>query len=581
MPGPIGINVGGVNVVRPGVFTTIDASAMVPDTYGSMGVVGVLGTSDGGVPHQVLEFRSFSEAAAALRGGPVLSYLSRIFNPSGDPTVPGAGLIRFVRIGAPTQATATISGLVFTSLDYGRHTDGISIQVAVGASLPWDVTIFKRSDGLQRTFSVGAGLMVSSTATTPKVVFDHVGQVASLYASGAVVATLAYPTDSVTLANLAAWIQTVPGWTATVAGDPSMPVRYMDNPVLASAPAILATPTPVPASQGALIWQLTNANYLVSAALSVAGTFGPLTATAETYLSGAVGTNADVVTSTDWTNGLTVMAATDVQFLFLATTDPSAQALAYQHVLAMRTVTAKRNRILFLGGAPGQTVAQAAAAAPTFPGPVVYVWNGTVGYNPLAGLQEQLGGHGSAAQVLGISAGSYVSTPATGKPLLSLGLENPTPLTTDISNLLIAGVTPITIDPVTGQSRVEQAITTWQGGANVAYRKLLGLRIQDAISAGFNQVLSSFIGYPLDLSSGQLIKLAASKFLDNSVRSAQNPGGFLTPGFTNGQETPAWTNLTVTTDGMETWNISVTASPVGETDYITVAVKLSPAQISL
>jgi hypothetical protein len=581
MPGPIGINVGGVNVVRPGVVTTIDASAMVPDTLNSMGVVGVLGTADGGVPGKVLEFRSFSEAASVLRGGPVLSYLSRIFSPSGDSTVPGAGLVRFVRIGAPTQATATIDGLAFTSLDYGRHTNGISIQVAVGAYAPWDVTIFKRLDGLQRTFSVGNGLMVSSTAATPKVVFDHVAQVASLYENGAVVATMAYPTDSVTMANLAAWIQTRPGWAATVSGDPSMPVRYMDNPVLASAPAIGTTPTALPASQGALVWQLANAGFLVSAALAAPGTYGPLSAAAETYLSGANGTNADAVTSTDWTNGLAVMASADVQFLFLCTTDASAQALAYQHVLAMRTVTAKRNRILFLGGAPGQTVSQAAAAAPTLPGPVLYVWNGAVGYNPLTGLREQLGGHGSAAQVLGIAAGSYVSTPATGKPILSLGLENATPSDTDIATLLTAGVTPITLDPVTGQAKVEQAITTWQGGANVAYRKLLGLRIQDAIAAMFRQVLSGFVGFPLDLSTGQLIKLAAAKGLDESVRSAQNPAGFLTPGYQNGQETPAWTNLVVSTDGMETWNISVTASPVGESDYITVAVKLAPAQISL
>ncbi len=581
MPGPIGINVGGVNVVRPGVITTIDASAMVPDTLGNLGVVGVLATADGGVPGKVLEFRSFSEAAGVLRGGPVLSYLSRIFNPSGDPTVPGAGLVRFVRIGAPTQATATIDGLVFTSIDYGRHTNGISVQVAVGAYAPWDVTVYKRLDGVQRTFSVGNGLLVSSTATTPKVVFDHVAQVASLYANGAVVATMAYPTDSVTLANLAAWISTQAGWTATVSGDPSMPVRYMDNPVLASAPAILATPTALPASQGALVWQLSNAQFEVTAALQTPGTYATLTVAPETYLSGANGTNADTVSSTDWTNGLTVLASADVQFVFLCTTDTSAQALAYQHVLAMRTVTAKRNRILVLGGPVGQTVAQAAAAAPTLPGPVVYVWNGSVSYNPLTGLQEQLGGHGSAAQVLGIAAGSYVSTPATGKPLLSLGLENATPSDTDISTLLIAGVTPITLNPVTGQARVEQAITTWQGGANVAYRKLLGLRIQDAIAAGFNQVLSSFVGYPLDLSTGQLIKLAAAKFLDQSVRSAQNPGGFLTPGYQNGQQTDAWTNLQVTTDGMETWAISVTASPVGESDYITVAVKLAPAQISL
>jgi len=581
MPGQIGINAGGSAVVRPGVFTTIDASAMVPNNPTLMGTVGVLGTADGGVPGQVYNFTSFSQAASVLRGGAVLSYLQRIFQPSADPTMPGAGLVRFCRIGAPTQATATLAGTTFTSIDYGRHTNGISVQVAVGAYQPWDVTIRKRLDGVQQTFSVGNGISVTSTATTPKVVFDHVAQVCTMYENSVAVATLAYPTDSVTLSNLVAFIQARAGWTALVTGDPSMPIRWMDNPILASAPAILTTATLLPASQGALIWKLTNSQFQVTATDAAPGTFGPLSVVAETYLTGATGTNADTVTSTDWTNGLSVLATADVQFLFLCTTDPTAQGLAYQHVLTMRTAVQKRYRILFLGGAPAQTAAAAMAAAPTYNGPCVYVWNGTVGLNPLTGLQEQLGGHGSAAQVCGLAAGSFSSTPATGKSVISYGLEFPNASDSDISNLLIAGVCPIDLDPVTGQAKVEQAITTYQGGSNVAYRKLLGLRIQDDISRGFQVVLLPYVGSPLDLVTGYLIKNAASQFLDASVRSAQNPGGFLTPGYVNGAQVPAWENLQVTSDGIESWNITVTVHPVGETDYITVAVKLTPIQISL
>lgn len=582
MPGQIGINAGGAAIVRPGVYTTIDASAMEPNRPNSMGTVGVLGTADGGVPNAVYEFRSFSEAAVVLRGGTVLSYLQRIFRPSPDSTVPGAGLVRFVRIGAPTQATGTpLAGMTFTSIDYGRHTNGISVQVAVGASAPWDITIRKRLDGVSRVFSVGAGLSVTSTATLPKVVFDHVAKQVKVYENSIVVATLDYPTDNVTLSNVAAFIQARAGWTALVTGDPSMPARYMDNPLLATAPAVLATATLLPASQGSLIWLLSKAGFLVTADVVTAGTYAPLSVVAETYLSGATGTSADVVISSDWTLGLTKLASVDLQFLFLATTDPTAQALAYAHVLDMRTVVKKRYRILFLGGPVAQTSAQAIAAAPTYDGPCVYVWNGTVGANPLTGLQEQLGGHGSAAQVCGVAAGSYASNPATGEALLSLGLEVPTPTDSEISALLIAGVTPITLDVVTGRSKIEQAITTWQGGGNVAYRKLLGLRIQDEIARGFQRILGGFIGYPLDLVTGNLIKLVCAKFLDGSVRTSQNQGGFLTPGFQNGAELPAWENLAVVGDGMELWDIAVTVHPVGETDYIRVAVKLAPVQIAL
>lgn len=582
MPGQIGVNAGGANIVRPSVTVSIDATAMEPNRPNSMGVVGVLGTADGGAPGTVYEFRSFSEAQAVLRGGAVLSYLQRIFRPSPDATVPGAGLVRFVRIGAPTQATGTpLAGMTFTSVDYGRHTNGISVQIAVGSSNAWDVTVRKRLDGVSRIFSVGNGLSVTSSATTPKVVFDHAAKQVKMYENALVVATLDYPTDSVTLSNVSAFIQARAGWTCLVTGDPSMPVRYMDNPILAAAPAITAVATALPASQGALIWLLSKSGFLVTADVVATGTYATLSVVAETYLSGATGTSADTMVGSDWTAGLTKLSAVDVQFVFLATTDTTAQALAYQHVLDMRTVLKKRYRILFLGGPVAQTSAQAIAAAPLYDGPCVYVWNGTVASNPLTGLQEQLGGHGSAAQVLGVTAGSYASDPATGKSLLSLGLEVPNPTDTEITNLLIAGVTPITLDVVTGRSKVEQAITTWQGGANVAYRKLLGLRIQDEISRGFQRVLAGFIGDPLDLVTGNLIKLSTAKFLDGSIRTAQNPGGFLTPGFQYGAELPAWENLAIVGDGMELWDISVTVHPVGETDYIRVAVKLAPVQIAL
>lgn len=580
MPGAVGVNVGGVRAIRPGVYTTVDASSMIPLTDNPMGVVGVIAPSDGGTPGQVYEFRSMSEAVRVLRGGAVLSYLSRIFSPS--PDRPGAGLVRFVRIGAPTRAGVAGAGMTFASVDYGRHTCGYSVEIT-GSTNAWTVTLRKRIDGFSRTIKVGPGIQVKSTATTPKIVFDHAALQMKMYENAAVVATMDYPTDSVMLAQAIAFINGRSGWTAQIApgADPSMPVRFMDNPILGSAPSILTTFTDLPANQGALEWILKAGTYGVTCALTSGSTYAALSAVSETYMTNGTGTANDVFVTSDWNAALTTMSTVDVQFLFLATTDANAANAGYLHCVDMRTVNKKRYRIFFTGGGLNQTAAAAAAAAPAFDGPCVYVWNGTTTPNPLTGVPENLGGLGSAAQVCGLAAGSYASEPVTGKSLVSSNLETPAPTDSDVETMLIAGVCPITLDPVTGRTRVEQAVTTWQGGTNVAFRKLLGLRIQDEIQRGFQRVLSDFVGYPLDIVTGNAIRARIAKFLDNSVRTAQNSGGFLTPGIVNGQARPAWENLSVSGDGMESWDIQVECHPVGETTYIRVAVKLTPAQIQL
>lgn len=574
MPGAVGIQVGGATVAKPGVYVQIDASAMIPSRPGPGGFVGVAGPADGGIPNRVYEFRSYKEALDVIRAGETLSYLRRIFNPS--PDLPGASLVRFVRIGAPTRASLVNSaGLDWTSVDYGRHTNGLSIQIAAGTSSPWVVTVRKRLDGFIKSLQIGNGIEVLSSGTLPEIEFDHATREVSLIENSVVLGTFDYITDTVTLTNLVNWINSYAGWSARVKGDPTMPVRYMDNPV--GGTAIGAVYTALEANQGQLIWQLGLYGLPVTAALNAGTVYGDLAVVPETYLSGGTGTSRDTFTSTHWTDALTALSAVEVHHLFLCSSDATVQALGYQHTLDMRTVLRKRYRIYYTGGGTNQTVDLAIAAAPTLDGPCVYCWNGTTVANPITGEPENLGGLGTAAQVCGLAAGNYESEPLTNKALIASNIENINPADSDIDRLLIAGVTPVALDPVTGRPTIVQALTTWQGGANVAYRKLHGLRIQDAIARGFQRVLSQFIGYPLDLTTGNLIKAACAKFLDQSIRSPQNPGGFLTPG----TDQPAWENLSITGDGIDLWDIQVEVHPVGETTYIKVAVKLTPAAITL
>ena len=593
MPGNIGVFVAGQQIVRPSAFTQINTSAMVPVTSGSSQAAGIIGAFDGGLANTVLTFTSFAQAQAVLRGGQAMSYLSRIFNPGGGN--PGASKVYVVRAGAPAPSTlASTCGLTFTSIDAGSHNNGIIITVAVGSTTPWAVTVAKSADNYTRTYNVGNALMVTAPVSgTNKITFDHTNMVATI-SDIAGSNTMSYPNDGFTIATLIPWINARAGWSSVLAvgSDPSMPIRYMDNPA-GGQTLTNNVATSLPASQGMACYEISLNDTYVDAALTAGSTYAALTAAAATSMAAGTGSSLDALTLAHYNTALAVMDTVDPAALFMAwqagqTATPSqVQAAAYADCVTQRSVTRKRYRILYTGFGPvggtaeATSVAAAVAAAPTMAGPVVFAWNGVATPNPISGLTEQLGGLGTAAQLCGLACGAGPATPLTNMALTSYGLEYSNPTDADINALLMAGITPIATDPTTGNAIVVQAITTYQGGANVSWRTLTGLRVQDAITRLFNSVLSPFVGYPLDLMTGELIRSSAAKALDGSVVTAQNPSGFLTPGYVAGKQVPAWSNLSVTTDGLQSWNIFVQAHPVCESDYISVMVNLTPVPISL
>lgn len=578
MPGPTGIFVNGANAVIPGVIPYNDTRAMAAAAPGLGGSILVLGTADGGDPSVTYEFTSSEDARKVLRGGDALAHIYRMFRPSGEH--PGAWLVRFLRVGAPAAATFTGAGVVFTARDKGRHTNGISVKIAAGGvANTWDVTVKKAADGYSRVYTVGLGLSLTSTATTPKIVFDHVNREAKMYENSvAVGTTFLYPNDGVTLAHLAAWVNGRSGWTAAVSGDPSMPVSCMDNPLLASAPTIAASATNLPANQGALAWMLNAREPYLSATLSTPATLGVLTAVAETSLSGGTGTALDVVAAQDWTNALTKAEAVDAQYLFLATTDNAAQALANQHCIEMMKVTRKRWRIFITGGPAGETESAARTRAAALDGPTTYCWNGTAITDPASGLQRQLGGLGAAAQACGLCSGLPDNEPLSNKSILSEGLENPTVSDSVLTGLLNAGVTPIVADPIRGGVRILQALTTYQSGTNPVWRKLHGLRCQFHLLRGEERVCADVPGTAMDLGSAVSLKYKLSAFYDSEIKSAKNPYGVLTISTEDGR---AWRDLRIVGDGGEAWFVDVDACLVGEANYVVIANHLRRPQLSL
>lgn len=634
-----GVSFQGVNILKPGVYTYVDSTAMVPSRAVPGGVVGYLGPADGGTPGKVYEFTSYDEAAKVLKGGPVLSYMSRIFQPSAD--LPGASLVRFIRPGSATNASYAVNAsLTLTSLDSGRSANNINFSLDAGAS---DATLKTRSsggvdtaftvrtatiqrcgEGYKRTQALRHGLVLTCSVTTTgtnknSVVRDVDGAAGTIYLveNGDIAASLPF-TALTTVKDVAAWMNNRSGWKATVIGDYDMPAGCVQFPLGSGTPAdatyeangapVNATGFLTPAAGvGALAYMFNRYDAQIEASVTSYTSALPSGVVNQASFSGGTGSGYDTMSASDVTAALAVLATVDCQNVFLQSHDPALQQLVYQHVLSMRTITAKKYRVFYAGfnaypatlsgstytavsGANAEGVPVAATeswvdkavdAAKLLDGPVVLCANGTVSANPVTGLSEQLYGLGFAAQVCGLAAGNAAVEPLTNKSVLSQSLQYATISDSELNSLLEGGVTVAYHDQTLSRTVLVQALTTFQGGANVTLRKLQGLRIQDAINRGFQGALGAFVGYPLDLVTGTLIKQACAAFLDGSIRSGSNPDGFLTPGTLNGQTVPAWTNLKVVGDGLDSWTITVEAHPVGESAYILVTTKLTPVAIQL
>jgi hypothetical protein len=638
------VNFQGVDIYRPGVYTAVDATAMVPLNTGNGDVAAAIGSADGGVPGKVYTFTNYNDAKAVLKGGPILSFLSRIFNPS--PDVPGASVLQFIRAGTPSEATYVVSAnLLLNSMDYGRGGNALSYSIdagtndavlktrpATGADVAFPVRTITIQNGLAsytRSQVIKHGFTVSTTvvpggSTRNTIVRDVDGATGTLYLieSDVIVATMPIGVTT-TVKDVVAWIKSRNGWTAAVVGDYDMPALAIQFPLGVGSPGTVgfdANGSPVTAVSfftpaagcGAAAYLLNRYDAQVQATLSGATPLYmaviPGGAVSQVAFSGGAGSGLDVMSSDDLTAALTLLGTVNIQHLFVQSVDPALHQLAYQFVLAQRTVTSRKYPIFYAGFHGYAATGTYAAPTPVNPadgvgypvispdtwdvianqtarsldGPVVLCANGTMAANPITGIQEQLSGLGLAAQVCGMAAGNPVAVPVTNKAVISSGLEYSNITDAAINGLLQGGVTIAYYDSNLGRTVIMQALTTYQGGANVSFRKLQGLRVQDAINRGFQAALAKYVGYPLDETTGILIKNDCAKFLDSVIYSGSNKNGYLTRGVVNGAVVDAWDNLTVNGDSTTgAWTINVEAHPVGETDFILVTARLTPVPINL
>lgn len=487
----------------------------------------------------------------------------------------------------------------------GAWTNGITFAIAAAASsdsslptgaatffTPWVATVRFPAERKVTSYTVRGGLLVKA-AGSGSLVVDHSLKLVSLEDGDDTLAEFSFETAP-TLRDLAAAINGVTGWTATVVGQGYWPVTVLNN----GTTTIVATNRFVPAEEGLLAHLLNTLDPLVSMELDEAPSWGPLAAVTETNLAGGAGRGTDTIASGDLTPALTLASTVEAHAIFVQSATEALQALALAHCAEMSDPDERRYRILFTGinfegtspvdGADGSgatlddAIADAIARSQALDGPAVLCFNGPNAPSPVTGQPEQLGGLGLAAQVVGMWAGGRVKDPLTNKAVISQSLEFPNLTRSQVEALLDGGVLFPVFDNATGRTRIVQALTTYQS-SNPAFRNLQGLTIQHEVARLWIRVLSRYVGAPLDLETGERIKADCAQALDASIVTGSNPDGFLTQGrLADGTPLPAWEGLQVIGDStLGLWDIEVNAHPVGETDYIRVRTKLTPVPIEL
>jgi hypothetical protein len=149
-----GIYFRSVGILRPGVYSDINAEAMIPNRPGPANTIGVIGDAQGGEPMTVLTVNGPTEARGILRGGNLMSAIELMYDPSTDPLVGGASTVKMLRLNpGALQALLTVDAkLDFTSIDYGAHTNNIAVLVATGSVSGKKVLVEHATDKVVETY---------------------------------------------------------------------------------------------------------------------------------------------------------------------------------------------------------------------------------------------------------------------------------------------------------------------------------------------------------------------------------------------------------------------------------------------
>lgn len=552
----------GQNYIRPQVVSIVDDTRLAgPNDINTINIA-VLGVATGGAPMTALTFTSAREARRVLRSGELLDAIERAYAPG--PNQAGAYRVTAIRVNAATRATATLqtatqtNAIVLTSVDYGLHTNQISVAVAAGTTAGTKITVQKAASSIAPAILV-VGDNIYRSGIKVRYGADFDGNAIAGATGSAATLTVAYTgtptallTTSVTgatgdnlsidlltytsLQQVVDQINATGKYTAAVVGpDPNAAATTIDAVSTASCYGTNLTTT---ANLQAQIDFFNSLSDVVSAAAAT-NAHTPADVVAQTFLAGG-GEGTVPPSNGSWQSAFDILQTEDVQLVVPVSGDAAIHAMAAAHCASMSNAQNKAERVAILGGVLGESVTQVKTRATTLNSDrAQIVWPGGTDLDPLGtGTTKNIAPYLLAAQKAGITAGLPSGRAATYQNIGITGLE--TKLTTSqVEDLLIAGVCPFEAKP-RGGFRVVQDITTWQADTRFSRRELSTRLALDIVSRTLRAALEPFIGSV----NGPYLQAEVASDIAATLEVLTKRGVLV-----GGPGNPAYTNLTITVRG--------------------------------
>lgn len=590
------ITFNGATLYRPGAYTKIDASRFANLALLGLGVVGLVGDADGGVPRVAQVFSDASGVKSAYRSGPLVEAAQIVADPGNDDRIPtGAQAIVCYKTNLSTVSTLAHAGtFAFNSRDYGLHTTSTQITISSASGNLRTVTV----NGLD-----SFGTLITETSPEfgdptkyGKFAIQYVGAgsacTMTITATTLTTAVTAGPGGenlAITFANYASladmlfYIDGLAAYTATAlignaaAFDPSNMDAIVAQDIRTASYTAMAN------NFDLADWLNTNSS-LVSCVLTK-GQTGPRIVLAKTALAGGTrGTSAN----SDWTTAFKAIGGLRVnQVVTLASKDATVTEGTYTiasvnaglqshcQLLSSTAGRSERQGWASFEGTKTNLIAQAFALNSEH---VCLSAQKLTRQSAVTGNMTVMPEWSLACVAAGMRAGAPFGEPLTHKIIKATAFSNDASWSTtddnDLRDLLLNGVLFVTTVQGVG-IRIEKGITTYLKSNNDAF-------IEESIVQGWKLIAyewrtkleQRYVGRSMDVGTvSTVVPFSAS------ILRALRDAGVITDSVIDGEQSPGYRNLKATASG-DILNVSGEVSPTSGINFVLNTAVLVPAQFS-
>jgi hypothetical protein len=535
----------------PGAYYADNVSAALPANPALTPPMVFIAYGYGGKPKTPIQFSGgvgLSALQAAMRGGPGADFVPFIANPS--PTLFGASQVTYINVASNTPSSAVMADasgnalINLTSADYGPPSNLLQYEVDAGSQGGISLTLFDgytgtnsaQADNLGTPFSLaytasgtGATFSVSATsgvgATQLTLSTGPSGQVATYPLGTSQYATVSQLVNAINSGSLPFTALVLPNQSNGL--QPTSTLDAVSGALPAVANSTLTYVNVSGTKGGIAYWVNTFASGLATAAIAVPASGNVAQLPASVPLTHFSGATAVAPTNSDYAAALAVAATIPGWTVFCDSNNAGVISLGVQHAFDMSQPAIGKPRRFISGSSIGDTVLQSQTTAremAIYQG--TYVYPGIYATDQNTGANTLYSGLHAAAAVASMMSGNLIAQPLTQQPLFGNGVEVALSPGAggQIDLLQQAGVMPIYVSPITGQSTIVSDFTTWQTDNNPEniFNQQVGCR--QALSYSMTQGLQPYVGSiasPYGLTN---MRNAALSILQQLVYSPGNNG---------------------------------------------------------